>query len=315
MPSKPRIVVALGGNALGNTLPEQMQAVKKTAQIIVDLAASGRELIIVHGNGPQVGIINNAMSDYASHRKTAARTPLSVCVAMSQAYIGYDLQNRIREAFLDRGLTAPPIATMLTQTRVNADDPAFHAPTKPIGTFMTQTEARQAIGERGWIVHEDAGRGFRRVVASPVPQEIIELAAIRAMVEDGSLVICCGGGGIPVIQKKNHLSGAVAVLDKDLAAALLADCLDADQLLILTTVEKAMLYYRQPNELPLAHITITEAEAYIKAGHFAPGSMLPKIQAACNFVHGHPKRQAIITLLDKAMAALDGKTGTWLTED
>ncbi len=314
MPSKPRIVVALGGNALGNTLPEQMQAVKTTARIIVDLAASGLELILVHGNGPQVGIINNAMTDYANHIKSTSLTPLSVCVAMSQAYIGYDLQNSIHEEFLTRGIEPPPIATMLTQTRVDADDPAFQAPTKPIGTFMTQEEAREAAGERGWVVHEDAGRGFRRVVASPQPQEIIELNAIRAMVEDGSLVICCGGGGIPVIQQGCHLSGAVAVLDKDLAASLLADSLAADILLILTTVEKASLHYRQPDEQFLDQLTVSEAEIYAKAGHFAPGSMLPKIQAACSFVRNHPERRAIITLLDKAADALAGRTGTLIKE-
>ena len=307
---KKRMVVALGGNALGNTLPEQMAAVKITAKIIVDLMAAGYELIIVHGNGPQVGIINNAMTDYADHIKATANTPLSVCVAMSQAYIGYDLQNSIHEEFLTRRQEPPPIATIITQTRVDADDPAFRSPTKPIGTFMTQEEARAAAGERGWVVQEDAGRGYRRVVASPQPREIIELDAIRAMVDNGSLVICCGGGGIPVIRQGNHLAGAVAVLDKDLAASLLADSLDADILLILTTVEKAALHYRQPDEQLLDRLTAAEARNFAQQGHFAPGSMLPKIEAGAAFVHSHPGRRAIITLLQKAMAALQGQTGT-----
>ena len=312
---KKRMVIALGGNALGNTLPEQMEAVKTTSRAIVDLIEEGCELVIVHGNGPQVGIINNAMTDYANHIKSTSLTPLSVCGAMSQAYVGYDLQNSLREEFLNRGLTPPPVATIITQTRVDSDDPAFDEPTKPIGTFMTKEEARAAAGERGWIVKEDAGRGYRRVVASPKPKEIIELSAIRAMMNDGALVICTGGGGIPVVQEGNHLKGAVAVLDKDLSAALLAESLEADYLFILTAVEKTAVNFGKPNQKWLDHMTVAEAEQYCKEGQFAPGSMLPKVQACINFAKSGKGRTAMISLLQKSKEALRGETGTTISID
>lgn len=308
-----RIVLALGGNALGNTLPEQMQAVKTTASAIVDLIEEGHEVVIVHGNGPQVGIINNAMVQYA-HATKSYVTPLSVCVAMSQAYIGYDLQNALREEFLNRGMTPKPVATMVTQIRVDEDDPAFTDPSKPIGEFMGREEALQAAGERGWVVKEDAGRGYRRVVASPKPQEIIEIGAIKAMVDDGNLVVCCGGGGIPVIKKDHHLAGAAAVIDKDFAAALLAKELDADMLIILTAVEKCAIHFGKPDEKWLDAMTVEEAEQYCAEGHFAPGSMLPKVQAGMQFAALGENKTALITLLEKARDAVAGKTGTVITK-
>lgn len=306
---KKRIVLALGGNALGNTLQEQMQAVKITAKAIVDLIEENCEVIIVHGNGPQVGIINNAMTEYANHNGTAP-TPLSVCVAMSQAYIGYDLQNSLREEFLNRSLAAPPIVTMVTQVRVDADDPAFSNPSKPIGQFMSKEQALVAASEFGWVVKEDAGRGYRRVVASPKPREIIESSAIRAMVEDENLVICCGGGGIPVIRQEKHLAGVSAVIDKDFAAALLASSLDADMLIILTAVEKVAIRFGKPDQEWLDHMTVAQAEEYCAQQEFAPGSMLPKVLAAIQFAQSGENRTAMITLLEKARDAINGKTGT-----
>ncbi len=306
---KKRIVIALGGNALGKNLPEQMQAVKTTAKAIADLVDDGNEVVIVHGNGPQVGVINNAMAAYAETDDSTA-TPLSVCVAMSQAYIGYDIQNALREEFRNREEIAPPVATMVTQVRVYPEDPAFQSPSKPIGRFMDKEKALKEAGERGWIVKEDAGRGYRRVVASPKPQEIIELSAIRAMVEDGNLVICCGGGGIPVISQGKHLAGVPAVIDKDFAAALLARDLHADMLIILTAVEKVAIHYGTPEQQWLEELTPEEAETYARAGEFAPGSMLPKVEAGIQFARSGEGRTALITLLEKARDGLQGKTGT-----
>ncbi len=310
---KKKIVIALGGNALGNNLPEQMEAVKTTAKAIVDLAEDGNEIVIVHGNGPQVGVINNAMTEFA-HKDGSDPTPLSVCVAMSQAYIGYDIQNALREEFLNRGAKLPPVATMVTQVRVDPEDPAFRDPSKPIGRFMAKDEALKEAGDRGWIVREDAGRGYRRVVASPKPKEIIELSAIRAMADDGQIVICCGGGGIPVVAEGKHLAGVPAVIDKDFAAELLAESLDADMLLILTAVEKAAVYFGKPEQRWLSEISAEEAERYAEEGQFAAGSMLPKVQAAIRFARSRKGRTAVITLLEKAREALQGKTGTRICE-
>ncbi len=310
---KKKIVIALGGNALGNNLPEQMEAVKTTAKAIVDLAEDGNEIVIVHGNGPQVGVINNAMTEFA-HKDGSEPTPLSVCVAMSQAYIGYDIQNALREEFLNRGAKLPPVATMVTQVRVDPEDPAFRDPSKPIGRFMSKDEALKEAGDRGWIVREDAGRGYRRVVASPKPKEIIELSAIRAMADDGQIVICCGGGGIPVVAEGKHLAGVPAVIDKDFAAELLAESLDADMLLILTAVEKAAVHFGKPEQRWLSEISAEEAERYAEEGQFAAGSMLPKVQAAICFARSRKGRTAVITLLEKAREALQGKTGTRICE-
>ena len=296
---KKRIVIALGGNALGNTLPEQMKAVKITAKAIVDLIEEGCEVIVAHGNGPQVGMINNAMAALSREDANQPNTPLSVCVAMSQAYIGYDLQNALREELYNRNIYDIPVATMITQVRVDADDPAFDAPSKPIGHFMTEEQAKIAEEKYGYIMK-----------ASPKPAEIVEIGAIRSLVDSGQLVIACGGGGIPVTRQGNHLKGASAVIDKDFASELLAENLDADFLIILTAVEKVAINFGKPEEKWLDDLETEEARKYIKEGHFAPGSMLPKVQAAVKFAESKPGRTALITLLEKAKDGIQGKTGT-----
>lgn len=309
MAEKKKVVIALGGNALGDTLEEQMAAVRITAKAIVDLIQDGNQVVIVHGNGPQVGMINNAFTQYARIDGSRAM-PLSICVAMSQAYIGYDIQNALREEMLTRGMEVPGIVTMVTQIEVDAADPAFENPTKPIGKFMTEEMAKQEREKNGWIIKEDAGRGYRRVVASPKPKAIVEAPAIRDMVEAGNLVICCGGGGIPVVAEGKHLAGVPAVIDKDFAAALLAETMEADMLVILTAVEKVAIRYGKPEQKWLSDISVAEAEQYAADGEFAPGSMLPKVQAAVNFARSGENRTAIITLLEKAREALRGETGT-----
>ncbi len=310
MERKKRIVIALGGNALGNTLPEQMAAVKITARAIVDLIEEGCEVVVAHGNGPQVGMINNAMIALTHEDEAQPNTPLSVCVAMSQAYIGYDLQNALREELLNRGITDVPVATMITQVRVDENDPAFQSPSKPIGKFMPPQQAQEVSEKYDYIMKEDAGRGYRRVVASPKPAEIIEIGTIRTMVESGDLVIACGGGGIPVVRQGNHLKGASAVIDKDFASCLLAKELDADSLIILTAVEKVAINYGTPEEQWLDQVSVSQARQYIAEGHFAPGSMLPKVEAAIDFASSKEGRTAIITLLEKSREAVQGKTGT-----
>ena len=306
-----RIVIALGGNALGNNLPEQMIAVKQTARAIVDLIQEGHQVIIAHGNGPQVGMIQKAMAELTrSEPDKYIPCPLSVCVSMSQGYIGYDLQNALREELLDRGIRKG-VATVLTQVEVDPADPAFAHPTKPIGAFMTREEADRLVAERGYDVVEDAGRGYRRVVASPRPQSIIEIESIRDMVDAGLVVVACGGGGIPVYKTEgHHLKGAAAVIDKDFAACVLAQQVEADTLIILTAVEKVAINFGQPNQKWLDSITPAEAKFYMARGHFAPGSMLPKVEAAVEFVESGPGRTALITLLEKAKDGVAGKTGT-----
>ena len=295
-----RIVIALGGNALGNNLPEQMEAVKITAKAIVDLIEEGHEVVVAHGNGPQVGMIKNSMDK---------SIPMSVCVAMSQAYIGYDLQNALREEMLNRGMSKP-VATILTQVEVNPADPAFLKPTKPIGAFMTKEEA-EALEAKGFTCVEDSGRGYRQVVASPRPQGIVELETIKTLVDAGSGVIACGGGGLPVIKTEgHHLQGAAAVIDKDFASCVLAQQLDADTLIILTAVEKVAIHFGKPDVQWLADLTPAKAQEYIEAGEFAPGSMLPKVQAAVMFAESKAGRTALITLLEKAKDGVAGKTGT-----
>lgn len=310
MDKKKRIVIALGGNALGNTLPEQMEAVKITSKAIVDLIEEGCEVVVAHGNGPQVGMVNNAMLALTHEDPAQPNTPLSVCVAMSQAYIGYDLQNALREELLNRGITNIPVATMITQVRVDENDPAFDNPSKPIGKFLSKEEADRMEKEYGYIMKEDSGRGYRRVVASPKPQEIVEIGTIRTMVNSGDLVIACGGGGIPVVQNGNHLKGASAVIDKDFASCLMAQELDADVLIILTAVEKVAVNFGKPDQKWLDSLTVEEARQYMAEGHFAPGSMLPKVEAAVSFAESKPGRQALITLLEKAKDGILGKTGT-----
>ncbi len=310
MYKRKRIVIALGGNALGNTLPEQMVAVKTTAKALCDLIEEGHQVVVVHGNGPQVGMINNAMAALTREDPQQPNTPLSVSVAMSQAYIGYDLQNALREELRKRGFMRTPVVTVVTQVRVDPDDPAFENPSKPIGHFMTREEAEHEARAYGHIMKEDAGRGYRRVVASPKPMEIVEQDAINSLVDANKIVICCGGGGIPVILQEDHLKGASAVIDKDFASCLLAKQLDADMLIILTAVEKVAINFGREDEKWLDDLTVSEAKQYIAEGHFAAGSMLPKVQAAVDFASSGAGRTAMITLLEKAKDGIQGKTGT-----
>ena len=310
-----RIVIALGGNALGNNLPEQMIAVKETSKAIADLIEAGNEVVIAHGNGPQVGMIQKAMAELTrSNPEKYIPCPLSVCVAMSQGYIGYDLQNGLREELLNRGIRKS-VSTVLTQVEVDPNDPAFQHPTKPIGAFMTKEEAEKMVAERGYDIMEDAGRGYRRVVASPQPQSIVEIDSIRDMVEAGLVVVACGGGGIPVFKTEgNHLKGAAAVIDKDFASCTLAQQLDADMLIILTAVEKVAVNFGKPDQKWLDHLTPDEARAYAAEGQFAPGSMLPKVEAAVKFAESKPGRTALITLLERAKDGISGKTGTSISQ-
>ena len=310
MYQRKRIVVALGGNALGNTLPEQMIAVKSTAQALCDLIEEGHQVVVVHGNGPQVGMINNAMAALSREDKNQPNTPRSVCVAMSQAYIGYDLQNALREELRKRGFMRTPVVTVVTQVRVDPDDPAFENPSKPIGHFLTKEEADFQAKTYGHIMKEDAGRGYRRVVASPKPVEIVEQDAINSLVDANKIVICCGGGGIPVTLQGDHLKGASAVIDKDFASCLLAKQIDADMLIILTAVEKVAINFGKENEQWLDDLTVSQAKQYIEEGQFAAGSMLPKVQAAIDFASSGTGRTAMITLLQKAKDGIQGKTGT-----
>ena len=303
-----RLVIALGGNALGKTLPEQMAAVKLTAKAIADLVEDGHEIILSHGNGPQVGMLQIAMQEYAAkHGEPPA--PLSVCVAMSQGYIGYDLQNALREELIDRAIHKA-VSTVLTQVRVNPDDPAFQKPTKPIGAFMSRAEADEKVLEKGWTVVEDSGRGYRRVVASPKPVEIVEIKTVQALLSAGQIVVAAGGGGIPVIAQGHHLSGIGAVIDKDSASALMADTLDADTLIILTAVEKVAIRFGKPDQQWLTDLPWREAQRYLEEGQFAEGSMKPKVEAAIAFVRGTEGRSALITELAKAREGVRGTTGT-----
>ncbi len=303
-----KIVIALGGNALGNNLPEQMIAVRETSKAIADLIEEGHEVVISHGNGPQVGMINNAMAQFSIANPDQPMAPLSVCVAMSQGYIGYDLQNTLREELLNRGINKP-VSTIVTQVRVDENDPAFDSPTKPIGRFMNEVEA-EAERAKGHTVVEDSGRGYRRVVASPKPVEIVEIDTIKALIDAGQVVVASGGGGIPVISQGNRLKGVGAVIDKDFASSKLAQALNADLLIILTAVEKVAINFGKPDELWLSDLTSAEAEQYMSEGHFAPGSMLPKVTAAVEFAKSGEGRTSLITLLQKAKEGIAGKTGT-----
>ncbi len=311
MEHRKKIVIALGGNALQSknsdaTAEAQLEVVKKTCVYIAEISCSGYEMAIVHGNGPQVGRIILA-SELAQQAVPAM--PFDVCGAMSQGYIGYHLQQCLRQE-LKRHNRKVSVATLVTQMVVDEKDPAFQNPTKPIGGFYTKEEAEQIAAEKGYTMKEDAGRGYRRVVASPVPRSIIEIDAIRDMWKN-NIVITCGGGGIPVVEHPNGTyQGVAAVIDKDYAAELLAEAVDADVLLILTEVEKVAINYGKPNQQWLSRLNLSDAVKYIEEGQFAPGSMLPKVQAAMKFVRANPNRRAIITSLDKAMDALNGETGT-----
>jgi len=311
---KKRIVIALGGNALGNNLPEQMIAVQETSKAIADLIEEGHEVVISHGNGPQVGMINEAMGEYGrKNPEHPTFTPLSVCVAMSQAYIGYDLQNALREELLNRGIDKS-VATVITQVRVDENDSAFKNPTKPIGHYMNEEEVKIAK-EKGFTVVEDSGRGYRRVVASPRPQEIVELNTVKSLLNTGAIVIASGGGGIPVVRVGNHLKGVGAVIDKDFASCVLAQEINADFLIILTAVEKVAINFGKPDVKWLDSMSISEANEYINQKQFAPGSMLPKVQAAIQFASSGSNRTSLITLLEKAKDGINGRTGTIIKAD
>ena len=307
-----KIVLALGGNALGDDLAGQMQAVRHTARTIVDLIALGHQVVVTHGNGPQVGMINQAFEAAAKTEAHTPMLPMSVCVALSQGYIGYDLQNAIREELLSRQLDIP-VATLITQVEVDANDKAFLNPTKPIGSFFSKEEGEK-LSQNGYIMKEAAGRGYRRVVASPMPVDIIEKQTVKALMDDCHVVITVGGGGIPVIREGNHLRGASAVIDKDWASAKLAEMIDADLLIILTAVEKVAINFGKPEEQWLDNLSLRDAERFIAEGHFAKGSMLPKVEAAAAFARSRPGRQALITMLSKAKEGIEGKTGTMISQ-
>ena len=302
------IVIALGGNALGDGLAEQMVAVKATARAIVDLIEQGHRVVVTHGNGPQVGMIDLAFESAAMTQAHTPHLPMSVCVALSQGYIGYDLQNALREELLDRGLNMP-VVTLITQVIVDENDPAFRDPTKLIGSHFPRAEA-EAMMRNGYVMKEEPGRGFRRVVASPRPLDVVEKESVLALVRAGQLVITVGGGGIPVVRAGHHLKGTSAVIDKDLASAKLAELIDADLLIILTTVEKVALHFGTPQQRGLDRLSVDEARRYIATGHFAKGSMLPKVEAAVEFAASRPGRSTLITLLSKAREGIEGRTGT-----
>lgn len=305
-----KIVIALGGNALGKTPSEQLELVKDTATSIVDIVKGGNEVVIAHGNGPQVGIINLAF-DYASANGAGVPSmPFAECGAMSQGYIGYHLQQAINSE-LRRNHIDKKCATIITQVEVDKGDAAFSNPTKPVGMFYTQEQANKISNETGYKFVEDAGRGYRRVVPSPKPVSILELDVVNQLVDNGNIVITVGGGGIPVVKNNNDYLGVDAVIDKDFASAKLASMMDADILLILTAVDKVYLNYNTNNQIELNEVTVEEVNKYISEGHFAKGSMLPKVEACLEFVN-NSNGIAIITSLDKAIMALEGKTGTIL---
>lgn len=311
-----KLVIALGGNALqeGNgpaTAEAQLAVVEKTSVYIADIIEKGYRVILAHGNGPQVGRI--VLQNETAVSVTPAM-PFDVCGAMSQGMIGYHIQQGLAKALRARG-NHTGVATVVTQVVVDQNDPAFSNPSKPIGPFYTEEEAKKLQAEKGYAVKEDAGRGWRRVVASPKPVEIVELPAVECLIRCGFVVITVGGGGIPVVRDASgDLSGTAAVIDKDLASERLAEDVEADTLLILTAVEQVCLNYGKPNEKRLGKISVAEANEYIAQGHFAPGSMLPKVRAACLFAASKPGRRAIITSLDKAVDALSGSAGTLVVE-
>ena len=294
-----RIVIALGGNALGSTAAEQLALVSKTAKAIVDLIAEGNEVVIAHGNGPQVGMINLGLSTAAEAGAIKADMPFPECGAMSEGYIGYHLQQAIGNELTARGIRKP-VATIVTQTVVSQDDPAFQNPTKPVGAFYDKETADRIAAEKGYTMVEDAGRGYRQVVPSPKPFDIVEAESIKAV----------GGGGIPVVRKDGRLCGTPAVIDKDFGSELLAELLDADVLVILTAVEQVAINFNKPDQKGLDELTPAQAKVYMDENQFAKGSMLPKVQAAVKFAESKAGRTALITLLEKAKDGIEGKTGT-----
>jgi carbamate kinase len=314
-----RVVIALGGNALQEagappTAEAQLEVVRKTAGFLAEISTKGYEMAIVHGNGPQVGRIVLSQEIASRENPQTPAMPFDVCGAMSQGYIGYHIQQALSEALRDRGRDIP-VVTLVTQVVVDPGDPAFSNPTKPIGPFYTEGEAKAIARERGFTMKEDAGRGWRRVVPSPDPKRIVELSAVKRL-WDTSIVITAGGGGIPVVEKGDgSLAGVAAVIDKDLAAGRLAQDIEADILLILTEVDKVCLNYKKPGQRFLDGMTAAEAERFMEEGHFAPGSMLPKVLASVKFARSSPGRKAVITSLFKAVEALEGREGTVVTMD
>ena len=309
-----RIVVALGGNALGNTPEEQLELVRHTAKTIVDLAQDGYEVIVGHGNGPQVGMINLAMEFSCTKGGNTPYMPFPECGAMSQGYIGYHLQQAIQQELKARGIDKE-CAAVVTQVVVDANDPGFAKPTKPVGSFYTKEEADKIAAEKGFTFVEDAGRGYRRVVPSPIPQCIVELKVVEQLVRAGDIVITVGGGGIPVVETEQGLKGVAAVIDKDRSSALLAQSIGADMLIILTAVDRVCINYNKPDQKELPTMTLEEAEKYIEEKQFAPGSMLPKVQSCMEFVKNNTHGgTALITSLQKAKVALQGETGTIITK-
>ena len=307
-----KIVIALGGNAFGDTPKEQLEAVKKTAKPIVDLIEEGNQVILTHGNGPQVGMINTALGKAAEIDEKIPDIDFPECGAMSQGYIGFHLQSAVREELRNRNM-GKSVASIITQVIVDKNDKAFENPTKPVGIFYTKEEAEKIEKEKGYIMAEDSGRGYRRVVPSPMPEKIVEAEIIKDLVEKEHVVITVGGGGIPVIENGNQLQGIPAVIDKDFASERLAELLEADYLIILTGVEKVAVNFGKPDQKWLDEISVSEAEQYIKEGHFAPGSMLPKIEAAIKFIKSNPDKKALITSLEKAKDGINGLTGTVIT--
>lgn len=311
-----KLVIALGGNALQEagkpaTAQAQLEVVEKTSEYIADIVERGYEVIVAHGNGPQVGRI--VIQNEVASASTPAM-PFDVCGAMSQGMIGYHIQQGLSKVLRHRGINKN-VVTIVTQVVVDKDDPKFKAPSKPIGPFYTEEEAKAIAAEKGYTMKEDAGRGWRRVVASPLPVEIVELDAVKTLNDAGFVVVTVGGGGIPVVRNEaGDLEGVAAVIDKDLASEKLARDMDADALVILTAVEKVSINFKKPDQKDLDRMSAAEAKKYIKEGHFAPGSMLPKIEAALNFVESKPGRIAIITSLDKAVDAIEGRAGTTITE-
>lgn len=309
---KEKLVIALGGNALQDskgpaTADAQLDVVKRTCSYIAEIVKQGHEIAIVHGNGPQVGRILLASE---TAKETTPAMPFDVCGAMSQGYIGYHVQQGLKQALKAVGKELP-VVTLVTQMVVDKDDAGFTNPTKPIGPFYSEEEAK-GMEAKGYTMKEDSGRGFRRVVASPIPTKICEIDSVNRL-WNSTIVITCGGGGIPVIETEEGLEGVAAVIDKDFAAELLAEETGADALMILTEVEQVAINFNKPDQKNLAHLTVAEVEKYIEEGHFAPGSMLPKVQAAVKFAKANPGKKAIITSLFKAVEALEGKTGTVIT--
>ena len=304
-----RLVIALGGNALGNTPKEQLELVKKTASTIADLVQEGYDVVVGHGNGPQVGMVNLAFEN--SHNKVGGtpEMPFPECGAMTQGYIGYHLQQSIGRELKLRGINKP-VATIITQVEVDKTDKAFENPTKPIGSFYSKEEADNIAVETGYTFVEDAGRGYRRVVPSPKPVSIVEIETVEKLISQGCIVITVGGGGIPVIRNKDYFEGVAAVIDKDRASAKLALDLKADMLVILTAVDKVSINFNKPDQKDLDEMSLEEAAKYIEEGHFAKGSMLPKVESCIEYVKATDNGKALITSLEKAKEALQGKTGT-----